>query len=814
MRALVVTLLAASGALAQQPAVQGTISGIVIDATSSAPLPYATVVLSAADGLGVLSNPSSPALAIARTTTTSTTGEYGFSGLPIGAYRLRIQRVGYEPTTIDVRLGDSGSSPVSVGLVVLPVRLRPVEVHARASVAALDHRPSPVVLDDDRVASARARQKAFLATDVRELTLKDVAESATLGGSDVLRSLERLPGVAPLDDWSAKVWIRGNRWDHNRVYFDDVPLFDPLGALGRTSGVSASSIAGAFLHPGVRPVSLGGEGATRVDLRTRPATVAPEWRGSAEVSQFGAGASLERGRTDSSAAVLVTAQKTLGQWLPQTGFFSQALGGRSFRDAQATARTDVDLGGGRRLEVSALFADDARLATTSLDTNRTSQNWRNAVGRATFFAPIGTLASSHTIAVSSFAARSDRWISLVSPSAPALAPVVTAAPVTSRVDYLALSGRFATPSTAETLFGYDLTSQRSTLDGTQDYILGGDASHAFDSRTARLAFGSAWAEHRAKLSDEVTVDGGVRIDVGGARGIDAVRPSGNVQMLMTPGVNTRLSVGASRVHQYIQALPVALIGQGETLPTSWLTSGGDVPVMSVDNFAIGVEQWISTSMLVAANAYLRHTSGAVSDDPTPGPLVRRPLFVAATESAQGVEISARKLVGRLTGILAYSYNDATTRAQGLSFPAPASRTNVFAASLAFHIASFDLGSGYTIGSGAPYTRMVVNPTIDTAGHPRFVGPTVRQAPDAQRMPTYSSLDLSLDYVRAFGHARLIAFAGAQNVLGRANATWYEATGYCKDAQSRLVTGSQCRGNDVFDSPVRLVPTLGVRLVVR
>jgi hypothetical protein len=812
MRPLIALLVVASSAAAKQPHVQGAISGTVIDASTSAPLAYATVVLSAADGLGVFSNPqSSSAVSIARTTTTSTIGEYRFSGLAIGAYRLRIQRVGYESTTIDVRLGDSGSSPVSVGLVVLPVRLRPVEVHARESNASLDH-PSRVPLDDDRVAAARARQKAFLATDVRELTLKDVAESATLGGSDVLRSLERLPGVAPLDDWSAKLWVRGNRWDDNRVYFDDVPLFDPLGVLGRTSAVSATSIAGAFLHPGVRPVALAGEGATRLDLRTRPAALASDWRGSAELSQFGVGASLERGRSDSSAGVLVTAQKTLGQWLPQTGFFSQALGGRSFRDAEATARTDLDLGGGRRLELSGLFADDARLATTSLDSNRTSQNWRNAVGRVTFFAPVGTLASSHTIAVSSFASRSDRWVSLVSPSAPALAPVVTAAPVTSSVDYLTLSGHFATR--APTLFGYDFTSQRSTLDGTQDYLLGGDGSHAFESRIARLAFGSAWAEQRATLSDDVTIDAGMRLDIGGARGIDAVRPSGNLQMLITPGANTRLSVGVSRVHQYIQALPVALIGQGETLPTSWLTSGGDVPVMSIDNVSTGLEQWISTSMLVAANVYVRHTSGAVNDDPTPGPLVRRPLFVDATESAQGVEISARKLVGRLTGIVAYSYNNATTRAQGLSFPAPASRTNVFGASLAFHVASFNFGSRYTIASGAPYTRMVVNPTIDTSGHARLVGPTVRGEPDAQRMPTYSSLDLSVDYVRAFGRTRLIAFAGAQNVLGRANATWYEATGYCKDSQSRLVTGPQCRGNDVFDTPVKLVPTLGVRLVVR
>ena len=177
--------------------------------------------------------------------------------------------------------------------------------------------------DDARVAAARARQQAFLSTDARELTSADVAESATLGGSDVLRSLQRLPGVTQFDDWSAKLWVRGNRWDHNRIYYDDLPLFDPLQALGRTSGVSADAIGGAFLHPGVRPVSLGGEGATRIDLRSRPAGGGGDWRGSAELSQFGASGALERERADGSAGFAVTAHHSLGEWLPHAGSLSR-----------------------------------------------------------------------------------------------------------------------------------------------------------------------------------------------------------------------------------------------------------------------------------------------------------------------------------------------------------------------------------------------------------------------------------------------------------------------------------------------------------
>src|SRR5262249_47207593 len=152
----------------------------------------------------------------------------------------------------------------------------------------------------------------------------------------------------------------------------------------------------AFLHPGVRPVSLGGEGATRIDLRSRPASGGGAWRGSAEVSQFGASGSLERRFADTTAGILVTAHRSLGQWLPQD-MFSEALAGRTYFDEQAAARGDIDLGGGKRIETSGLFSRDARTLANEPDGNETNQVWRNGVGRLTFSSPLGQLVTSHTV---------------------------------------------------------------------------------------------------------------------------------------------------------------------------------------------------------------------------------------------------------------------------------------------------------------------------------------------------------------------------------------------------------------------------------
>jgi hypothetical protein len=281
-----------------------------------------------------------------------------------------------------------------------------------------------------------------------------------------------------------------------------------------------------------------------------------------------------------------------------------------------------------------------------------------------------------------------------------------------------------------------------------------------------------------------------------------VRPAASAQAAYALSTSVRASVGASRTYQYLQAIELPAVGQGQTLPTSWAVSGNGVPAMSVDNGTAGVEAWMSPGVLMTANVYVRRTTGSIAADPTPGSVAGRPLFVDASESASGVEVGARKLVGRVTGMVAYSYGTATTNARGLSFPSASNRTHSLSAGLTSHVGPLNFGGAYALATGAPYTRIVLGQSVPSPAS---------QAPNAQRLPTYASLDLSIDYTRIIRNVAVVGFAGAQNVLGRKNATWYEVTGVC-DGQS--VPTPQCRDHDLFEAPVKLAPTIGVRLVVR
>src|SRR5439155_3451307 len=122
---------------------------------------------------------------------------------------LHVRRLAYRPPSLEIDLRGDSPFRVSVGLVVVPIALEAVDV-AGAS-------PAPIaILRADADAAGRARLMAeedrrgrFLASDTRALTGADLTEAVTLGETDLFRALQRLPGVATRDDFTAELWTRG-----------------------------------------------------------------------------------------------------------------------------------------------------------------------------------------------------------------------------------------------------------------------------------------------------------------------------------------------------------------------------------------------------------------------------------------------------------------------------------------------------------------------------------------------------------------------------------------------------------------------------
>lgn len=833
---------AQAGAGAAAPAPARAVSGEVVQAETGAALEGATVVLAPATP-GLVGDPAGGAfVAATRSAVTGPGGAYRFDGVPSGRYVLRVSRLGFRAATVEVELrgGDVASvvepgTRVSVGLTVVPVRLRPVEVGAVAPEPFARHARTPRAVGDARTAALRLRQRRYLSTDVREVTQADVAEGMTLGETDLFRALQRLPGVSTRNDFTAELWTRGARWDQTRVTFDGLPLYNPLHVGGLLSAVNADAVGAAFLHPGVRPAALGEGGAAVLDLRSRPGGGGGALRGVTELSLLSARATLDQRVAGGRGAWMLSARRSyLDLVAPRL-----PLGGLRFPYyfAEVAGRADWQLGPGRALEVSVLRSQDYLTGDfTADDPNRgTRARWGNTVARVTLAAParlgpLGAVTARHTVGVSAYEGVVRPGVS-DSVVAAALRRDLPMQPVRAGLAYLSLAGE-ATPTgegAPAWTGGYELSVQRAATTGALRRAYTSDALDSSRVRaTADVPQLAVWAERRARPVPRLTTSAGLRAEAGppvpGGGPIGALRLAPRLAARYALG-ETFVSAGLGRSYQYVQTVPGTPVGGNDPAITSstlrpvplWLAAGTTLdgvhaPALRTDLATLGAERWVGAGWQLAANAYARRSAGLAVDDPRPGVALGRPLFVVGSERARGVEFGLRKLTGRWTMSANYAAAHARTAALGLTYPSIQDQRRVFGATSMLRLGrNVRLGGAYTGSSGAPFTVGSAGSIVRDSATGALAWRDLPQGgpPGADRLPSYGRYDLLFDWSGQIRSVRAGAFVQVHNLTQRTNAVGI-AKGACVPGP-RSPTVDGCFGGRQFEQGMPMIPVVGLRL---
>ncbi len=799
----------------------GEISGVVVDAGNLQPLGYAAVTIEPmSDGVLPASNPGSgPFIQGTRSVRTNQLGQYRYADLPPGMYRLHVQRVGYHSSSVLIELGGRGRSRISVGLTVDPIGLDPIQVTTHEAQPY----KTPVARGDGyftlanshRLAVVALRQRAYLPSDVRAITRSDVVQGVTLGETDLFRAIQRLPGMSSVDDYSADLWTRGATSGQTRVYFDGFPLFNPLHALGLFSGVNSDAIGAAFLHPGVQPVAFGGAAAGTLDLRSR--------RGDGDMSGVAA-ISLASGRValdgeNSRFAWMVSGRRSYLDWLSRTA--ERVSGAENihvpYNFYDVAQRYDYKLGEST-LTLSMLMQRDEVTGNIPDVISHTSADWGGGAMRATLAAPVGAFSTRHTIGMSGFSSRIRRRGTDARSNS--IADNEEIDPSSNDVLYVAIKGEIEPASGASGAIwsaGYEIARQRSEYRGPLPmqffYLL---PENPFIQRDEALVHGALWAKRRWRPLELVTIETGLRLEMSPAvqnAGRIRAAPRVTARYQMTPELSTSLGIG--RTYQYTQALAPAgpAVVDGFRNEFLWVTAGEETPAIRSDIATVGVESWLGPSWIGAANLYLRRSEGMTVPDPKPGYIGDRPLFVVGKSRARGVELSARKLTGRWTASVGYSYGVATTTAAGLTFPAPADRRHTLDATYLLRLApEWRVGAAFTAASGTPYTRVFTGADCQDALCLAEAMPRVGD-PGAFRSVSYRSLDLMMDWIHEFQNWTGGVYLQIRNALGRENHGRY--TGlvprYCPDAcvfRDGAEFGRQ--GRDEFLPGIPMLPLFGFR----
>jgi hypothetical protein len=791
----------------------------VLDAETGVPLRGATVALAlAADGVIVARAPD-VLWSAGAATTTDMQGRYRFDRLPLGRYILRVRRLGYRPAQVTVNLARFEPFQVSVGLRVRPIALEPEEVRVLAAPFGIDlaAREQPTA----RLAAADFKHRRFLTNDSRVITRGEVIEAVTLGESDLFRALQRLPGVATRDDFTAELWTRGAPWTQTRVYFDGMPLYNPVHTSGIFSAVNPDALGAVIFLPGVRSPAVGEGAAAVIDLHSRPAA-AERWSGAVELSAVSTRATLDRRFDGGRGGIMLAARRSYVDLLMEA--LAGVTGDSALRIPYAfldgAARVSLPIGRVALVEASGMMAWDHLGGDVRNLIRGSDGSWGNTTGRVSVVAPLGDLLTRTTIGATWFRGHVDR------PSAAQL-PLADSAPVHARtnnqLDYTRVETVIEGSSAGDRSgwsAGIQLENQVQFYDGPYPRPYPSDIVYDSLQVTARRSSIALWGDTRWSIGNAFTVDIGLRAQLGDSAPNAAavtLSPRLAARYVIAAGRATA-SVGYGRSYQYAQAVAPAGpdIGPDLHLTDVWLLAGGAVPALRSDVFTLGIEGWLSGAWLGSINLYQRSAVGMTVPDPTPGLYTNmRPVFVSGRNTAWGVELSARKLVGRWTASVGYTYGFSTIEAEGLVYSSPADRRGVLDGTVLHGVSqSLRVGGALSVASGQPFTRFVIQtlPCDTIAGPcPPPAGALTIEQPNAERVPTYATASLLADWHQAFRGWELRVYLQMRNVLNRRNAVTYAGSlGGCEQPPSGLVAIKRPDGIcDLFDRGLPLLPLAGV-----
>ncbi len=824
-------LLRGSPTRAQQgESAHGAVTGTVLAAASGQPIPGAVVVLESATDAALVTAGNGSFLSRSMVAVTDQDGSYRFAPLQVGVYRLLVRHMGFHPAVIQVDLLRAAPFRVSVGLVVNPIRLEAMDSRATTTSPYGRMRSPSEELRYGRLDAEQYRDERFLEGDAEVLTHADVVEAVTLGETDLFRAVQRLPGVTTRDDFTASIWTRGAPWSQTRVYFDGLPLFNPVHAIGVFAGVNPDAIGTATFQPGVRSASIGEGGAAILDVTSRRPSRSG---GLGELSVISARGAADWVSGQGKSSLMLAARRS---YIDVATRLAQSLGADTgtyipYAFFDLTGRFDTDLGHGFGLEASGLLEQDHVSDEVRGLLDRTEGRWGNHAGRVSFLAPLGHWHTRTTFGISDF----------TGDVAPKLAaqPLQDALPVhppmQNGVREVLLSssltphGDVAAPTWSA---GIQLSIESQHFQGQypRPYPVSVlDSSLALE---ARIPITSIWAEKRVAIGRHVAIEGGLRADFHPALR-NAAGPGLAPRLVIRatpPGTRLTFTAAVQRSYQYTQALAPAgpSIGPDLYITDVWLMADDTIPVLRADIATAGVETYIGAGWSASANVYLRRSTGVAVPDPAPGGLTTsRPIFVSSENRAHGLELSVRRLVGRLTLSAAYTLSQSMNLSpSGYSYigpywyPSIADRRHVVDVTTMYRLGpSWRVGAAFTAATGAPYSRFTVG-TCATADSSCVQSPQANDTfalniglPNAERTPLYASLDALVDWSRMIGHFRVGAYLQVRNVLNRANAvTYFGTVTQCNAPSPPTLMPTPVPGQcDRFDKGIPILPLVGVRV---
>ena len=165
--------------------------------------------------------------------------------------------------------------PMAMAVAAAPVATHQVKRETAQSDSAKSHRDSMkdglrlgevVVVGQHSDFGLRSSQMSALSITPAQITRLPTL----LGEVDVLKVLQRLPGVQSGGDGASTIYVRGGDYDQNLILLDGVPLFSAEHLGGYTSAINSDLVDWVDFYRGAFPARYGGRLSSVINVGLRP----------------------------------------------------------------------------------------------------------------------------------------------------------------------------------------------------------------------------------------------------------------------------------------------------------------------------------------------------------------------------------------------------------------------------------------------------------------------------------------------------------------------------------------------------------------
>ncbi|RJP69211.1 MAG: hypothetical protein C4539_07940 [Ignavibacteriales bacterium] len=218
---------------------------------------------------------------------TDNNGDYAIGKLPAGKYKIRFSAIGYRTDTLDVFIS-----------------------HGRTTILNVTLKETSIEIDEVEIVGNKIQKQSDTRTSV--INLKPESARILPGAvQDILRTLQSLPGVLAMNDFSSQLVIRGSGPDQNLMIMDDVEVFNPYRLYGVISMFNPDAVADVSLITGGFPARYGDRLSAVLDIRNREGIKNSSFTGNLNASIVAANIVLEgKNPFDIKGSWLINSRRT------------------------------------------------------------------------------------------------------------------------------------------------------------------------------------------------------------------------------------------------------------------------------------------------------------------------------------------------------------------------------------------------------------------------------------------------------------------------------------------------------------------------